>query len=109
MPFRPPLTLTELTRIRARYEITPNRAPCAYQDVIVWKDVVALLYEIKRLRAMLLRADQLRDRFPKPNNCLDEVWAQFLADLAAEPCVLEQSEIKDELTAPTKRRTKRKA
>ncbi|CAM4073571.1 hypothetical protein [Bordetella bronchialis] len=99
MPLRPPLTHEDLTRIRARYEMTPGRAPCSYQDAVVWRDVVALLHEIKRLRAMLLRAEQLRERFPKPGNCLDEVWEKFQRDLAAEPCVVELGEIKSELTA----------
>ncbi|OZI61758.1 hypothetical protein [Bordetella genomosp. 11] len=104
MPLRPPLTHHDLARIRARYEVTPDRAPCAYQDDIVWRDIIALLHEIKRLRAMLLRAEQLRDRFPKPANCLDHVWEKFQSDLAAEPCVQELGQIKAELTAPRKRK-----
>jgi hypothetical protein len=89
-----------LTRIRARYEVTAARAPCAYQDQVVWSDVVTLLHEIKRLRAMLLRAEQLRERFPKPGGFLDAVWEEFVHDLAAEPCVTELGEIKSELIAP---------
>ncbi|WP_231934942.1 hypothetical protein [Bordetella bronchialis] len=95
-----------MTRIRARYEMTPGRAPCAYQDQVVWSDVVALLHEIKRLRAMLLRAEQLRERFPKPGNCLDQVWEEFQRDLAAEPCVVEVGEIKQELMAPLRKKRK---
>ncbi|AOB32235.1 hypothetical protein AKI39_18200 [Bordetella sp. H567] len=106
MPLRPPLTRDDLTRIRARYEVTPDRAPCSYQDAVVWHDVIALLHEIKRLRAMLLRAEQLRERFPKPGNCLDQVWEKFQHDLAAEPCVRELGQIKEELTAPRHRKRK---
>jgi hypothetical protein len=104
MPFRPPLTHKDLARIRARYEITPDRAPCAYQDAVVWKDIVALLREIARLRSMLLRAQQLRERFPRPHNCLDDVWEEFVADLAKEPCIAELGEIKDALTLPRRAR-----
>jgi hypothetical protein len=104
MPFRPPLTHADLARIRARYELTPERAPCSYQDAVVWNDIVVLLREVARLRSMLLRAQQLRDRFPKPNSCLDAVWEEFVKDLTAEPCVLELGGIKEELTSVRRKR-----
>jgi hypothetical protein len=109
MPLRPPLTHEDLARIRARYEVTATRAPCAYQDKVVWADVVTLLHEIKRLRAMLLRAEQLRERFPKPGGFLDPVWEEFVRELAKEPCVVELGRIKEELIAPHGRKVKPKA
>lgn len=92
MPFKPPLTVETLQAIQER-----NHGS---------EDVRTLLWEIKRLRAMLLRADQLRDRFPKPGNCLDAVWEEFQRDLAAEPCVTELGEIKEQLTSPTGQKRK---
>jgi hypothetical protein len=100
MPFRPPLTIADLTAIRARYEIKPERAPCSYQDSVVWEDILALLYEVKRLRAERLVAYQLRDCFRKPGNFLDTVWEEFMINLESEPCVLEQTALTRELTAP---------
>ncbi|OZI26726.1 hypothetical protein CAL26_05230 [Bordetella genomosp. 9] len=100
MPFRPALTREELAKIRARYAPTPERAPCNYQDAVVWADVVTLLYEIKRLRAMLLKAEQLRDRFPRPDNALNPLWERFVRELSEEPCVIEQVQLKSELLSP---------
>jgi hypothetical protein len=90
VPFRPPLTLASLQSIQAA---NPDS-----------EDVRTLLWEIKRMRSMLLRAEQLRDRFPKPGNCLDGVWDEFQRDLAAEPCVLEREAWKGELLGPAKRK-----
>lgn len=100
MPFKPPLSAQDLARIRGRYEPSSARAPCSYQDTAVWGDVLILLHEIKRMRAMLLRAEQLRERFPQPNSCLQEVWEEFLRDLAMEPCVRERGAWKDALFEP---------
>jgi hypothetical protein len=49
---------------------------------------------------MMQRAHQLRERFAKPGNCLDAVWEEFQRDLAAEPCVLEPGELKQDLVEP---------
>jgi hypothetical protein len=106
MPFRPPLTHEDLAKIRTRYEITPGRAPCSYQDAVVWRDVITLLYEVKRLRALTLTAHQLRDNIKQPGSCLDVVWREFLEQLATEPCVLEQGDLKDDLLGKPKRRVK---
>ncbi|WP_233234803.1 hypothetical protein [Bordetella sp. LUAb4] len=104
MPFRPPLTSADLAKIRARYEASSDRAPCAYQDIVVWEDILALLHEIKRLRALALTAHQLRDSLKKPNSCLDGVWEDFRNALAMEPCVAELGDLKIELLGPGKRR-----
>jgi hypothetical protein len=100
MPFKQPLPIRTLIEIRARYEPTPTRAPCSYQDTAVWADVLILLHEIKRMRAMLLRAEQLRERFPQPNGALREVWEEFQRDLANEPCVRERGMWKQALFEP---------
>ncbi|ANN78881.1 hypothetical protein [Bordetella flabilis] len=100
MAFKPPLPTETLTRIRARYEPSATRAPCSYQDTAVWADILALLHEIKRMRAMLLRAEQLRERFPQPNGALCEVWEEFLRNLADEPCVRERGMWKEALFEP---------
>jgi len=106
MPFRAPLTAEDLAKIRARYEACPQRAPCAYQDAVVWEDVLALLFEIKRLRALALTAHQLRDNLKRPGSCLDGVWQEFLDSLAVEPCVVELGELKDDLLMKPKRRAR---
>jgi len=97
MPLRPPLTAGDLARLRARYEPLASRARCAYPDSEVWPDIVALLYEIKRMRAMLLRVEQLRPHFARPAGCLAEVWDEFMQSLAQEPCVQERRSWKGEL------------
>ena len=104
MPLRPALAARELARIRARYQPLPSRARCTYPDDEVWPDIVALLYEIKRLRAMLLRVEQLRAHFPNPGGCLADVWEEFMRALAQEPCVLERRSWKGELVKPASNR-----
>jgi len=100
MPLRPALTASELARIRARYQPLASRARCTYPEAEVWPDIVALLYEIKRLRAMLLRVEQLRAQFPRPAGCLADVWDEFMQALAQEPCVQERQNWKGELVKP---------
>lgn len=104
MPFRSPLTAADLAKIRARYEASADRAPCSYQDQVVWEDVLTLLHEIKRLRALALTAHQLRDSLKKPNSCLDGVWEDFRNALSLEPCVMELGDLKSDLLGPSKRR-----
>lgn len=106
MPFRTPLTAEQLAEIRARYEISARRAPCSYQDTVVWKDILTLMFEIKRLRCLALTAHQLRESFKMPNSCLDTVWQEFMDTLAIEPCVTELGELKDEMLMKPKRRAK---
>ncbi len=106
MPFRPPLTSADLARIRARYEASASRAPCAYQDNVVWEDILTLLHEIKRLRALALTVHQLRDSLHKPNSCLDGVWEELRRALETEPCVQELGQLKSDLLGPVKRRAR---
>jgi hypothetical protein len=106
MPFRKPLTADDLVALRARYQPLRSRPPCSYLDSAVWPDVLTLLYEIKRMRALLLRAEQLRERFPNPRNCLTTEWQEFQKALAEEPCVLELGKLKDDLIHPNNRKAK---
>lgn len=55
-------------------------------------DLYAALWEIQRLRALVLRADQLQRAFGDSvvGGGLTLVLQAFRADLAREPCVLEQ-------------------
>ena len=104
MPLRPALAASELARIRARYQPLASRARCTYPDDEVWPDIVALLHEIKRLRAMLLRAEQLRAHFANPGGCLADVWEEFMRALEQEPCVLERKSWKGEVVKPASNR-----
>jgi hypothetical protein len=74
MGFRPPLTKAELREIGIR------KNP---------EDVICLLWEIKRLRAIVLRIDQLQRCLTVgggPGVLLDGIRNE----LAVEPCVAEQ-------------------
>lgn len=75
MPFRPPLSTDELRAIGLR-----NSAG----------DILPLLWEIKRLRGMVLRANQVIRDLPQiggPNGIVREC---LQADLKVEPCVLDE-------------------
>jgi hypothetical protein len=90
MPFRRPLTAEDLRQIQARYRPLPEIASRTFQEAAVWRDVYALLSEIKRLRATVLRVHQLRAGVPRPVGCLEEVWQELMQLLDAEPCVVER-------------------
>ncbi|MEN4917923.1 hypothetical protein ABE485_04575 [Achromobacter spanius] len=81
MPFKTPLSHADLRIIRERQ---PWNA-----------DVISLLWEVKRLRSVLLRAYQLSGDFKRPAGITGELYDQFMKDLHAEPCVLER----DDMTA----------
>jgi hypothetical protein len=77
MGFRPALTKTEL------HEVALRKDP---------EDVVRLLWEIKRLRAIVLRIDQLQRCLTAgggPGVLLDGLRSE----LAVEPCVAEQARL----------------
>lgn len=75
MPFKPPLSHDDLRAIRERQP---------------WNtDVIALLWEVKRLRASLLRAYQLSDDFKRPAGITGDLYDEFIEALRAEPCVIE--------------------
>lgn len=86
MPFKAPLTFDELRAIRERQ---PWNA-----------DVIALLWEIKRMRSMLLRLHQVSGDLKRPASLVGEIYDDLMAALAAEPCVIEREQMKAELLEP---------
>lgn len=83
MPFKAPLTTEQLRAIRERQPWNP--------------DVIALLWEIKRLRSMLLRLHQVSDDLKRPASLMGEIYDDLLAGLAVEPCVIERDQMTAEL------------
>lgn len=89
MPFKAPLTFDELRAIRERQ---PWNA-----------DVIALLWEIKRMRSMLLRLHQVSGDLKRPASLMGEIYDELLSSLAVEPCVIERDRMTAELLeAPSK-------
>lgn len=83
MPFRPALTHAELRAIRERQ---PDNA-----------DILALLWEIKRMRSMLLRLHQVSGDLKRPPSLMGEIYDDLLSGLAVEPCVVERDQMTAEL------------
>lgn len=75
MPARPPLTRADLVAIQDR---NPGSS-----------DVRALLWEVKRLRALVLRADQLTKVLSNIGRSQGMVLDGLRAELEGEPCVAE--------------------
>jgi len=76
MPFKAPLTHADLRIIRERQ---PWNA-----------DVISLLWEVKRLRSVLLRAYQLSADLKRPAGLTGELYDDFMKGLRDEPCVQER-------------------
>jgi hypothetical protein len=73
MPHRPPLTAAKLAELYDR-----NPSP----------EVLDLLWEIHRLRATVLRADQIRRVLRHcPAGVPNVLWEAFQHELDAEPCL----------------------
>ncbi|WP_313377953.1 hypothetical protein [Achromobacter insolitus] len=83
MPFKDPLTFADLRAIRERQ---PWNA-----------DVLSLLWEVKRLRAAMLRLHQMSCDLKRPAGLTCEIYDDLLAGLAKEPCVLERDQMTTEL------------
>lgn len=78
MPFKAPLTHSDLRAIRERQP---------------WnEDVLALLWEIKRIRSMVLRLHQVSCDLKRPAGQAGELYDELLTSVAAEPCVLERDQ-----------------
>jgi hypothetical protein len=73
--FKPPLTRDHLVDIQERNKDNP--------------DVVALLWEIKRLRAVVLHADQLQRSLGDMGGGTGLVLSALRNQLTDEPCVKE--------------------
>lgn len=78
MPFRDPLTLEQLRDIRERQPWNP--------------DVIALLWEVKRLRSIVLRLHQVSGDLKRPPSLMGEIYDDLMAGLADEPCVIERDQ-----------------
>ncbi|CUJ98450.1 MULTISPECIES: hypothetical protein [Achromobacter] len=83
MPFKDPLSAEQLRAIRERQPWNP--------------DVIALLWEVKRLRSALLRLHQVSGDLKRPASLMGEIYDDLMASLAAEPCVIERDQMTAEL------------
>lgn len=83
MPFKAPLTTDQLRAIRERQPWNP--------------DLIALLWEIKRMRSMLLRLHQVSGDLKRPASLVGEIYDDLMAALAVEPCVVERDQMTAEL------------
>lgn len=75
MPTKPPLTRADLKAIWGRSAGSP--------------DAQALLWEIKRLRAIVLRADQLQRALGEMGGAQGMMLNSLRAELEGEPCIAE--------------------
>lgn len=91
MPFKAPLTAEQLRTIRERQPWNP--------------DVIALLWEIKRLRSALLRLHQVSGELKRPTGLMGGIYDDLMEGLIVEPCVIERDQMTAELLdAPAKPR-----
>ena len=88
MPFKPPLPTDELRAMRERQPWNP--------------DVIALLWEVKRLRATLLRLHQLRGNFPRPGGMMGQLHDDLMRQMDTEPCIIERDKVVKEVLYPPK-------
>ncbi len=86
MPFKEPLTADQLRAIRERQPWNP--------------DVMALLWEVKRLRAALLRLHQVSFELKRPTGLMGGIYDDLIQQLATEPCVKEKDQLVQELLEP---------
>ncbi|HCW17691.1 MAG TPA: hypothetical protein DHL02_06965 [Achromobacter sp.] len=91
MTFKDPLTHDDLRTIRERQP---------------WNsDVIALLWEVKRLRSVVLRAYQLSGDFKRPAGITGSLYDDFMQALREEPCVIERDQdVQEMMEAPDKLR-----
>jgi hypothetical protein len=75
MAFKQPLTRADLQAIIER-----NSSP----------DVKDLLWEVTRLRSIVLRADQLKASLGNPGGGVGLILGALRTELEGEPCVVEQ-------------------
>lgn len=78
MPFKPPLTLEDLHEIQQRPPSVENTR--------------RLLWEIKRIRSMVLRLHQVSCDLKRPDGQAGELYDELLASVVAEPCVIERDQ-----------------
>ncbi|MGE6916764.1 hypothetical protein [Achromobacter kerstersii] len=91
MPFKAPLTHADLRAIRERQPWNP--------------DVIALLWEVKRMRSEFLRWHQVSNDIKRPTGLMGDIYDELRERLAVEPCVLERDlETQELMEAPDKLR-----
>lgn len=91
MPFKAPLTHADLRAIRERQPWNP--------------DVIALLWEVKRMRSEFLRWHQVSNDLTRPAGLIGDIYEELLQRLAVEPCVLERDQnVRELLEQPKKLR-----
>lgn len=88
MPFKPPLTLEQLKAIQDRNRDNP--------------DVLALLWEIRRLFAIVARADQLADSLPNQMGSIGMIVGALRKQIANEPSLEESRRLSAEIAAERK-------
>ena len=76
MPFKAPPTHADLRAIRERQPWNP--------------DVIALLWEVKRMRSEFLRWHQVSNEIKRPAGLMGNIYDELQERLAVEPCVLER-------------------
>lgn len=76
MPFKAPLSHADLRAIRERQPWNP--------------DVIALLWEVKRMRSEFLRWHQVSNDLKRPTGLMGGIYDELLERLAVEPCVQER-------------------
>jgi len=91
MTFKDPLTHDDLRTIRERQP---------------WNsDVISLLWEVKRLRSVVLRAYQLSGDFKRPAGITGSLYDEFMQALREEPCVIERDQdVQEMMETPEKLR-----
>ncbi|AZY49660.1 hypothetical protein C0J09_11310 [Bordetella avium] len=92
MPFRPPLHLSELRAIQDR---NPGN-----------EDVLALLWEIKRLQSLVIRLNQVLPEMHRPTGVLGPAFDALAEQVPKEPCVTEISMRAIEVAAALARQAK---
>lgn len=89
MPLKAPLTHADLRAIRERQP---------------WNtDVIALLWEVKRMRSEFLRWHQVSNDLKRPAGLMGDIYDELLERLALEPCLAERDLDTQELMEPARK------
>jgi predicted N-formylglutamate amidohydrolase len=86
MPFKPPLSFDELKAIQDRNADNT--------------DVRNLLWEIRRLHAVVLRADQLARSMPEASGAIGMIAEELRRQIKDDPAVLQAAQSSQDLLGP---------